>query len=76
MVFDVGGRLWQDSENRVYLIKELDRITGQVAFQIFVLFMDLWFFSLSWNFTYHAGFISSGELMITVRKKKNQYAVL
>lgn len=36
MVFDVGGRLWQDSENRVYLIKELDRITGQVAFQIFV----------------------------------------
>ncbi|KAL6127626.1 hypothetical protein ACLB2K_070989 [Fragaria x ananassa] len=25
----VAGRLWQDSENRVYLIKELDRITGQ-----------------------------------------------
>ncbi|XP_002513605.2 hydroxyproline O-galactosyltransferase HPGT1 [Ricinus communis] len=24
----VAGRLWQDSENRVYLIKELDRITG------------------------------------------------
>uniref|UniRef100_A0A2P2LPF4 Hexosyltransferase n=1 Tax=Rhizophora mucronata TaxID=61149 RepID=A0A2P2LPF4_RHIMU len=27
--FDVGDRLWQDSQNRVYLIKELDRITGQ-----------------------------------------------
>ncbi|GAB4858403.1 Hydroxyproline O-galactosyltransferase HPGT1 [Ancistrocladus abbreviatus] len=26
--FYVAGRLWQDSENRVYLIKELDRITG------------------------------------------------
>ncbi|KAF7816736.1 hydroxyproline O-galactosyltransferase HPGT1 [Senna tora] len=25
----VAGRLWQDAENRVYLIKELDRITGQ-----------------------------------------------
>jgi hypothetical protein len=25
-------RLWQDAENRVYLIKELDRITGQVSF--------------------------------------------
>uniref|UniRef100_A0A2N9EML3 Hexosyltransferase n=1 Tax=Fagus sylvatica TaxID=28930 RepID=A0A2N9EML3_FAGSY len=25
----VAGRLWQDSENRVYLIKELDRITGK-----------------------------------------------
>ncbi|RXH95168.1 hypothetical protein DVH24_024852 [Malus domestica] len=25
----VAGRLWQDSESRVYLIKELDRITGQ-----------------------------------------------
>ncbi|GKU89189.1 hypothetical protein SLEP1_g3357 [Rubroshorea leprosula] len=25
----VAGRLWQDSQNRVYLIKELDRITGQ-----------------------------------------------
>ncbi|BBG98348.1 Galactosyltransferase family protein [Prunus dulcis] len=25
----VAGRLWQDSENRVYLIKELDRIIGQ-----------------------------------------------
>ncbi|KAL4594884.1 hypothetical protein ACB092_12G051500 [Castanea dentata] len=24
----VAGRLWQDSQNRVYLIKELDRITG------------------------------------------------
>ncbi|XVF53468.1 hypothetical protein PTKIN_Ptkin05aG0101400 [Pterospermum kingtungense] len=24
----VAGRLWQDAENRVYLIKELDRITG------------------------------------------------
>lgn len=24
-------RLWQDSQNRVYLIKELDRITGQVV---------------------------------------------
>ncbi|KAH7557744.1 hypothetical protein JRO89_XS11G0212500 [Xanthoceras sorbifolium] len=28
--FDVGGdRLWQDAQNRVHLIKELDRITGQ-----------------------------------------------
>lgn len=27
--FYVAGRLWQDAENRVYLIKELDRITGQ-----------------------------------------------
>ncbi|XP_022737864.1 hydroxyproline O-galactosyltransferase HPGT1-like isoform X1 [Durio zibethinus] len=26
--FYVAGRLWQDAENRVYLIKELDRITG------------------------------------------------
>lgn len=25
----VAGRLWQDAENRVYLIKELDRRTGQ-----------------------------------------------
>ncbi|XP_010261468.1 PREDICTED: hydroxyproline O-galactosyltransferase HPGT1 [Nelumbo nucifera] len=25
----VAGRLWQDAENRVYLIKEIDRITGQ-----------------------------------------------
>lgn len=25
----VAGRLWQDAENRVYLSKELDRITGQ-----------------------------------------------
>lgn len=25
----VAGRLWQDSQNRVYLIKELDKITGQ-----------------------------------------------
>ncbi|KAF9617745.1 hypothetical protein IFM89_038507 [Coptis chinensis] len=25
----VAGRLWQDAEGRVYLIKELDRITGQ-----------------------------------------------
>ncbi|XP_051137875.1 hydroxyproline O-galactosyltransferase HPGT1-like [Andrographis paniculata] len=25
----VAGRLWQDAENRVYLVKELDRITGQ-----------------------------------------------
>ncbi|KAL7003544.1 Hydroxyproline O-galactosyltransferase HPGT1 [Sarracenia purpurea var. burkii] len=25
----VAGRLWQDAENRVFLIKELDRITGQ-----------------------------------------------
>ncbi|CAL1404802.1 unnamed protein product [Linum trigynum] len=25
----VAGRLWQDSQHRVYLIKELDRITGQ-----------------------------------------------
>ncbi|XP_077229130.1 galactosyltransferase family protein [Tasmannia lanceolata] len=25
----VAGRLWQDAENRVYLIKELDRKTGQ-----------------------------------------------
>ncbi|KAG5019163.1 hypothetical protein AAZX31_06G118600 [Glycine max] len=25
----VAGRLWLDAENRVYLIKELDRITGQ-----------------------------------------------
>lgn len=24
------GRLWMDSENRVYLIQELDRRTGQV----------------------------------------------
>ncbi|KAJ7959267.1 Hexosyltransferase [Quillaja saponaria] len=27
--FYVAGRLWQDAENRVYLIKELDMITGQ-----------------------------------------------
>ncbi|GMH28102.1 hypothetical protein Nepgr_029945 [Nepenthes gracilis] len=26
--FYVAGRLWQDAENRVYLVKELDRITG------------------------------------------------
>ncbi|KAI4363666.1 hypothetical protein MLD38_019855 [Melastoma candidum] len=25
----VAGRLWQESQNRVYLIKELDRLTGQ-----------------------------------------------
>ncbi|PON96907.1 Glycosyl transferase [Trema orientale] len=25
----VAGRLWQDAQNRVYLIKELDKITGQ-----------------------------------------------
>lgn len=25
----VAGRLWQDAQHRVYLIKELDRITGQ-----------------------------------------------
>lgn len=25
----VAGRLWQDAQNRIYLIKELDRITGQ-----------------------------------------------
>ncbi|KAL6508368.1 Hydroxyproline O-galactosyltransferase HPGT1 [Orobanche hederae] len=25
----VAGRLWQDSQNRVYLAKELDRLTGQ-----------------------------------------------
>ncbi|KAK9143922.1 hypothetical protein Syun_013322 [Stephania yunnanensis] len=25
----VAGRLWQDAQNRVYLIKELDRVTGQ-----------------------------------------------
>ncbi|PHU23199.1 putative beta-1,3-galactosyltransferase 11 [Capsicum chinense] len=25
----VAGRLWQDAQNRVYLTKELDRITGQ-----------------------------------------------
>ncbi|KAE9603981.1 hypothetical protein Lal_00002034 [Lupinus albus] len=25
----VAGRLWQDAQNRVYLIKQLDRITGQ-----------------------------------------------
>ena len=28
-------RLWQESQNRVYLIKELDRITGQVSSQFF-----------------------------------------
>ena len=28
-------RLWQDSENRVYLIKELDRITGKVGISCF-----------------------------------------
>lgn len=27
--FYVAGRLWQDADNRVYIIKELDRITGQ-----------------------------------------------
>ncbi|KAB2001708.1 hypothetical protein ES319_D11G013200v1 [Gossypium barbadense] len=26
--FYVAGRLWQDAQNRVYLIKELDRVTG------------------------------------------------
>ncbi|KAF7147603.1 hypothetical protein RHSIM_Rhsim03G0197400 [Rhododendron simsii] len=31
--FYVAGRLWQDAENRVYIIKELDRITGQVMKQ-------------------------------------------
>lgn len=25
----VAGRLWQDAEDRVFLTKELDRITGQ-----------------------------------------------
>lgn len=28
----VAGRLWQDAQNRVYLIKMLDRITGQVMY--------------------------------------------
>lgn len=27
--FYVAGRLWQDAQNRVYIIKELDRVTGQ-----------------------------------------------
>ncbi|KAG8047058.1 hypothetical protein GUJ93_ZPchr0008g12711 [Zizania palustris] len=27
--FYIAGRLWQDAQNRVYLIKELDRRTGQ-----------------------------------------------
>ncbi|KAI3780798.1 hypothetical protein L2E82_10789 [Cichorium intybus] len=27
--FYVAGRLWEDAEDRVYLGKELDRITGQ-----------------------------------------------
>ncbi|TXG71097.1 hypothetical protein EZV62_006032 [Acer yangbiense] len=27
----VAGRLWQDGQNRVHLIKQLDRITGQGA---------------------------------------------
>ena len=32
MFFLFGGfSLWQDSQNRVYLIKELDRRTGQVS---------------------------------------------
>lgn len=30
-------RLWQDAENRVYLIKELDRITGQVGIPCYAL---------------------------------------
>ncbi|GFY83006.1 Galactosyltransferase family protein [Actinidia rufa] len=29
--FYVAGRLWQDAENRVHLIKELDRITGKTS---------------------------------------------
>jgi hypothetical protein len=29
--FYVAGRLWQDAQSRVYLIKELDRRTGQVG---------------------------------------------
>ncbi|KAJ4846995.1 Hydroxyproline O-galactosyltransferase HPGT1 [Turnera subulata] len=29
LVWYVRYRLWQDSQNWVYLIKELDRITGQ-----------------------------------------------
>lgn len=28
-----GDSLWQDAENRVYIVKELDRITGQVMKQ-------------------------------------------
>nr|GEW67633.1 hydroxyproline O-galactosyltransferase HPGT1 [Tanacetum cinerariifolium] len=32
--FYVAGRLWQDAENRVYLGKELDRITGQVLLML------------------------------------------
>lgn len=32
--------LWQDSENRVFLIKEIDRRTGQVTF-LFVPFLLL-----------------------------------
>uniref|UniRef100_A0A7N0TQW1 Hexosyltransferase n=1 Tax=Kalanchoe fedtschenkoi TaxID=63787 RepID=A0A7N0TQW1_KALFE len=34
--FYVAGRLWQDAQNRVYLIKELDRRTGQARAAISV----------------------------------------
>ncbi|KAG1346488.1 hydroxyproline O-galactosyltransferase HPGT1 [Cocos nucifera] len=34
--FYVAGRLWQDAENRVYLIKELDQRTGQAQSAISV----------------------------------------
>lgn len=50
-------RLWQDAENRVYLIKELDRITGQVGFPLFFFFKrlnfgSLWLFVCVWSRTY------------------------
>lgn len=37
------GRLWLDSENRVYLIKELDRRTGQVFFLSLILCITIWY---------------------------------
>lgn len=44
-------RLWQDAENRVYLTKELDRITGQVI-KRFLYYLKL----ICWRlliFSYH-----------------------
>lgn len=37
-------RLWQDAENRVLLIKELDKITGQVGIPwLFLQTLKFWF---------------------------------
>lgn len=37
--FWMSCRLWQDAENRVYLIKELDRLTGLVGNSVWPLML-------------------------------------